>query len=217
MSRLRPRKEPRQARSRATVEAILEAAAQIVEVDGVNGTTTQRIADRAGVSIGTLYQYFPTMEAVLAALLGARVEGAFARLARLALEADSRPLGELVATVVEQLFATFLQRPRLTFELLEHRSRVLDPAARTRRHALAAEFIEEGLRRRSERLAPGDLGRAAWVLVKTAEALVVEAYREDPSRLTDPGFQRELVELACRYLGVEPPSESPPSARAPER
>lgn len=59
------RRNPKQARARATVDAILEAAFQILESDGLAHLTTSRIADRAGVSIGTLYQYFPDREAIL--------------------------------------------------------------------------------------------------------------------------------------------------------
>ncbi len=67
--RLEPRKLPKQARSGATVEAILEAAAQIFERHGYAAGTTNRIAERAGVSIGPLYQYFPNKDAILLALV----------------------------------------------------------------------------------------------------------------------------------------------------
>ncbi|SLN52345.1 transcriptional regulator BetI [Aquimixticola soesokkakensis] len=64
-----PRKTPRQARARATVAAIEEAAAHILTHGGVDALTTNLVAARAGVSIGSLYQYFPTKEAILAELL----------------------------------------------------------------------------------------------------------------------------------------------------
>ena len=67
--RLEPRKRPKQERSGATVEAILEAAAQIFERHGYAAGTTNRIAARAGVSIGSLYQYFPNKDAILVALV----------------------------------------------------------------------------------------------------------------------------------------------------
>ncbi|HEX3917772.1 MAG TPA: helix-turn-helix domain-containing protein [Caulobacteraceae bacterium] len=60
-------REPRQARSRATWEAIVEAAAQILERHGPEALTTNAVAERAGVSIGTLYQYFPDKQAILIA------------------------------------------------------------------------------------------------------------------------------------------------------
>jgi AcrR family transcriptional regulator len=67
--RARPRKQPRQARARHTVEAIIEASARILEEQGHGGFTTNAVAELAGVSIGTLYQYFPEKDALLGALI----------------------------------------------------------------------------------------------------------------------------------------------------
>jgi AcrR family transcriptional regulator len=66
--RLAPRKAARQERAHLTVEAILEAAAQVFESHGYARATTNRIAERAGISIGSLYQYFPNKDAILVAL-----------------------------------------------------------------------------------------------------------------------------------------------------
>src|SRR4051794_26717233 len=63
-----PRKRPRQARAQATVEAILEATVQILDREGLEAATTTRIAEVAGVSIGSLYQYFSHRDAILNAL-----------------------------------------------------------------------------------------------------------------------------------------------------
>jgi AcrR family transcriptional regulator len=68
-SRLSPRKKPTQSRSAKTVETILEGAARILEEHGFEGYTTNKIAARAGVSIGSLYQYFRTRDAVTIALI----------------------------------------------------------------------------------------------------------------------------------------------------
>lgn len=67
MKRLRPRKQPTQSRSRQTIEWLLEATARVFRAEGF-GATTNRIAAAAGVSIGTLYEYFPSKEALLFAL-----------------------------------------------------------------------------------------------------------------------------------------------------
>ena len=63
------RKTPRQARSTETVQAIIEGAARILERDGLGEFTTNAVAERAGVSIGSLYQYFPGKEALIGALI----------------------------------------------------------------------------------------------------------------------------------------------------
>jgi AcrR family transcriptional regulator len=67
--RTKPRKIPRQARSEDTVRIILEAAARILESHGLAGFTTNAVAERAGVSIGSLYQYFPGKDALTGALI----------------------------------------------------------------------------------------------------------------------------------------------------
>ena len=67
--RTRPRKQPRQARAQHTVHAIIEAAARILEEQGHGGFTTNAVAELAGASIGTLYQYFPDKDALLGALI----------------------------------------------------------------------------------------------------------------------------------------------------
>jgi AcrR family transcriptional regulator len=66
---LKPRKTPTQPRSEQTVAALLEAAAQVLERDGLDGFNTNAVAERAGVSIGSLYQYFPGKDALTLALM----------------------------------------------------------------------------------------------------------------------------------------------------
>ncbi|MFZ6709482.1 TetR/AcrR family transcriptional regulator [Undibacterium sp. TC9W] len=66
---LAPRKSPTQARSVATVEAILQAAAHILETEGLSACSTNAVARKAGVSIGSLYQYFPSKDAISRALI----------------------------------------------------------------------------------------------------------------------------------------------------
>lgn len=66
---IEPRKKPRQARATSTVEAILEASAHILEREGLGSLNTNHIAERAGVSVGSLYQYFPTKQAILTEII----------------------------------------------------------------------------------------------------------------------------------------------------
>lgn len=93
-----PRKLPRQSRSKATVEAILDACAETLEQRSYPRLTTNAVAQRAGVSVGTLYQYFPNREALAGALAVRTME-------RL-LEAMQRAVAECVAQGLEGLAAT---------------------------------------------------------------------------------------------------------------
>ncbi|VFU08466.1 TetR/AcrR family transcriptional regulator [Methylocella tundrae] len=74
LEQIKARKQPRQARAKATVDAIFEATIQVLLSDGLSRLTTTRVAERAGVSVGTMYQYFPQKQALLFALLARHIE-----------------------------------------------------------------------------------------------------------------------------------------------
>ena len=109
----KPRKRPLQTRSRETVAVILEATARILEAEGLEAANTNAIAARAGVSIGSVYQYFPDKSAIFAELihkaeadLGDNLEMLLARTAGLALE-------ERVVILVKAGVGQQMQRPQL--------------------------------------------------------------------------------------------------------
>ncbi|HEE6563133.1 TetR/AcrR family transcriptional regulator [Acinetobacter baumannii] len=108
-----PRKRPRQARSVATFEAILEAAARILESLGFAGFNTNAVAELAGVSIGSLYQYFPSKESLIVELI--RRERA--KLSNHIIEAiqqnDAADLKEKLKLVIHDAVQHQLSRPQL--------------------------------------------------------------------------------------------------------
>lgn len=102
---LQPRKSPVQARSTASVNAILEATIQVLLDIGKERLTTTRVAYRAGVSVGTLYQYFPNKSALLQAVLRNHLESVAEALEKVCREEKGRPLPQMVTRVVN----TFLE------------------------------------------------------------------------------------------------------------
>ncbi|WP_220446850.1 TetR/AcrR family transcriptional regulator [Nonomuraea deserti] len=145
---LTPRKQPRQQRSRETVAAILEAAAQLFQRHGYADTTTNKIAERAGVSIGSLYQYFPNKDALLVALAEhyliqstEQIAQVFARAAE-----DRPPLPDLLTDLVECVATLHTDRPGLHRLLFDQAPRTPDLVTRLRQaerriaHALAGEL-----------------------------------------------------------------------------
>src|SRR5689334_23085477 len=101
---LKPRKAPRQARSAATVEAIFEATIQVLLREGAARLTTTRVAERAGVSVGTMYQYFPHKAALLYAVLQRHLE----RVADAVEAAGARYAGQPLAAMSDGLVAAYL-------------------------------------------------------------------------------------------------------------
>lgn len=95
-----PRKSPSQERSRQTVQRILDAAARVFHEQGYTGATTNDIADEAGVSIGSLYQYFPNKDALLVALTRRHIELTTDSLATLLNSMPLRPQFEAVLRLV---------------------------------------------------------------------------------------------------------------------
>ncbi len=111
-SPLKPRKTPRQQRSTDTVNVILEAAARVLERHGLAGFTTNAVAERAGVSIGSLYQYFPSKEALTATLIHRETSTLIENAAAAFDEASGRAAlsGLIAAAVKHQLRRPVLAR-----------------------------------------------------------------------------------------------------------
>lgn len=111
---LNPRKTPRQARATATLDAMFEATIQVLVSDGPHRLTTTRVAQRAGVSVGTMYQYFPHKQALFYALnerylnvLAAKVEAA-------CLAQHAAAIGQMVEALVTTYWRAKTERPEVT-------------------------------------------------------------------------------------------------------
>jgi AcrR family transcriptional regulator len=107
---IRSRKTPVQSRSNATVDAILEATIQVLTTAGAERLTTTLIAARAGVSVGTLYQYFPNKQSVLHAVLEKHLTKVVEALERACAEARCQPVAVMAATIVEAFVMAKLER-----------------------------------------------------------------------------------------------------------
>ncbi|MBF6637423.1 TetR/AcrR family transcriptional regulator [Rouxiella silvae] len=102
---LNPRKQPQQVRSQMTVDAIFEATIQVLLSDGLQRLTTIRVAERAGVSVGTLYQYFPQKQALLFAVLQRHLEMMSETMELATQSAHNLPLSTMVNIVVSAFMA----------------------------------------------------------------------------------------------------------------
>lgn len=108
---LKARKLPVQDRSRATREALHAAAIQVLMRDGVRQCTTTRVAERAGVSVGSLYQYYPNRDALLAAVLSEHLTGIANAMSAALTAASGRPVAKVAAALVTSFLETKLRNP----------------------------------------------------------------------------------------------------------
>jgi AcrR family transcriptional regulator len=114
---LEPRKRPVQARSTASVAAILEATIQVLLRVGKERLTTTRVAERAGVSVGTLYQYFPNKSALLRAILRRHMDDVNGAVERVGQEQRGRPAEEMVAAVIEAFLAAKMRNAKMSMAM----------------------------------------------------------------------------------------------------
>ena len=169
----KPRNAPRQQRSRETYERVLDVAAKTFEELGYSGTTTNKVAEAAGISIGTLYHYFPDKDALLYSLAERHLTGArtsmmeaFERLG------DERPsLEDSLRTGIEASVRLHVEHPQLHRLLYDSA-----PRAEALLHRLRAAnaAIAEQVARHFERLdvARGNRRLIADMLVAGIEAQV---------------------------------------------
>lgn len=185
------RRSPSQSRAQATVDAIVEAAFQLLETGGPERLTTNHVAERAGVSVGTVYQYFSDKQDILAALAQRRAADVREAIAQTLI--DRPDLGS-VRPIVRALMTSFEGSPATRQALLGALFHRGDAVLEAHHQAFLAAIA--GKARLSIELTP----ESAFVLTHAAVGLLRAAAAEpglglDPERLED-----ELVRLMEAYI-----------------
>lgn len=203
-ARLGPRKRPQQARSRETMDAIVRAAARVFVTHGYARGTTNRIAEKAGVSVGSLYEYFPNKDAILVALVEDHLAEAEALMSALVAQGPAPDVRALVRRFVSAMVRLHARDPNLHRVIFEEA-----PLPKRLRRRLAE--VEEGAALALEALlrAPGaegaptdrDPALAARVLVKVVEALTHDFVLHPAGLGEEERYVEEVTELVARYLG----------------
>jgi AcrR family transcriptional regulator len=197
-----PRHAPQQLRSHAIVAAIVQAGRQLLAAEGPNSLTTNRIAERAGVSIGSLYRYFPNKEAVITAIYDAETGREVADIRAIpSWPIDDVPLVEALTAIVD--FQLERQRRLLAlgqdFYRAHHNAYSLGP--RVGRDELELHMLQL-LERHGERVRVRDPAQAAFMLARGVSAIVRRALEERPEKLSEPAFRQELIDLLTYYLAA---------------
>lgn len=201
---LTPRKQPRQERSRATVDAIVEAATRVFGERGYAGGSTNRIAQEAGVAIGSLYEYFPNKASILVAVaerhLDQMMRDVDAMLA--AAERGTPSLALLIGHFVEAMLAVHEQDPRINHVVFAEAPHPPELHACVLQAEERLAHRIEALLRQSDEVAVEDPDTAAHLVVQTAEALTHRYSSQGIHDLPRDRFVAEVVRLLLGYLGA---------------
>lgn len=140
---LKARKVPAQARSQETVTIILEASARILESDGLRDFNTNAIAAKAGVSVGSLYQYFPNKDAIVLALIGGYEEGLHKAVLEAVQAGRGKELKRRLRLLVRALVTVHYRRPRLNRLLEAEEERLGSGADDATFHAMVLQLLQD--------------------------------------------------------------------------
>jgi AcrR family transcriptional regulator len=203
MARIRtaPRKAPTQQRSRATVDAIVDATASVLVRDGYDALSTNKVAHEAGVSVGSLYQYFPGKEALVAAVMERHASRMQDDIAERMRSAPAAATAEDVATeLIRAMLAAQQAEPRLHRVLVEQVPRI---GALRRLHELFGNYerlVEAWLVENAERIEVTDARMAAFVLVAAVEGLVNRATLDRPELVASGRLEEQILRLVLAYV-----------------
>jgi len=194
-----PRKNASQARSRATVDALVEATARILVREGFEKTSTNRIAEIAGVSVGSLYQYFPSKEALVAAVIDRHNEEIMGIVRTALVEVADTPIDKAVRKLVTVAVDAHRINPKLHRVLAEQIPRtgqLAEVEAFNREvHALVRAYLES----RRKEMRKVDLDVATFICVSAIESVAHNTVLNHAEMLTEKTV-RMLVDETTRMV-----------------
>jgi len=196
--RIRQRKQPLQDRSRATTEAVLEATLQVLVREGYRRLTTTRVAERAGVSVGTLYQYFPDKRSLVMALKQRYFKLMLGAIAKARQENVDAPPQTMIRAALAALIAVKRENVALSIALRE-------PLAEPESNAILDELSGRFIELVCAMLAPAyghrrDLPQRAAFLVAMVDGVLGHAVAAAPEWLHETWFLDDLNRVATDYL-----------------
>ena len=192
------RKKPEQARSAATVEAIFEATARILQNEGIDALNTNAIARLAGISIGTLYQYFADKKSILIALARRELDFTQRTTIDAMRSAEDRPLDDAIRAAVRMLVKGFGGRQRARKLLIEAlvANGLAGELARPVDEAMQAIVADQTRTRSGGAMSPV----AVYVMTRAMIGAIRAAVMEESPYLNSREFEDEMVRLIGGYV-----------------
>lgn len=201
---VKPRKFPRQARAAVTVDAIVEASAQLLLEQGYDRFTTARAAARAGVSVGSLYQYFPNKAALAAAVVDRACEAFVVALDQALAGRPRITLAECVRAIVDVILVSHQLTPDLHRIVIDLAPRIGVAEKTDRMSRKTAAAIEAVLRMHVDEIAPEiDLATAATIIETLLVALSHRAAYAGSVPDRNELIAGETTVMITRYLSAD--------------
>jgi AcrR family transcriptional regulator len=196
----KPRKPPSQSRSQATVEAILAATARVLVARGYAGANTNAIADIAGVSVGSVYQYFPNKDALIAALHERHVRQLLAQIKSCLTDSAHENLVGKIDALIKAMIAAHRLEPDL-HRVLEGDFANYDPKLDHNPADLdLSSYVEAMLAQHSAEIRPKNLKVATYTVLTMVEALVHGVVLYPPTGLASQDIEAAAIEAVQGYL-----------------
>jgi len=202
LRRFEPRKTPVQRRAAVTVDAISEATIQVLLKQGINQLTTTRVAERAGVSVGTLYQYYPNKQSLLFAVLAEHLNTVASAVENACLRARGKPLSEMMKTVVEAFVDSKMTRVDVSLALYQSAADVGGPALARRVGQRSQKALEAMLHTAPDVASPPDAFAVEMMFAAMAGATrhVLES-GASPAMIRN--LRKHLVVLCQSYMKAQ--------------
>ena len=197
---LKPRKIPTQERSQRTWEIILEAGAQVLSKHGYEKTTTNLIADRAGVSVGTIYEYFPNKDVLLSELQSHWNDTCWAYVTQLPGQDPNLSLEQSIRMMFEKWVGIFRLNPTLYAALLQDLPTRGNKWKADARLNERIEFVAAELAHHADRFRNQNITLSCEILIRGVQAYLDHLVVVDPTRLESDELLDELTEQFCGFL-----------------
>ena len=194
-----PRKTPIQARSTVTVEAISEAAIQVLLSHGAERFTTSRVAGRAGVSVGTLYQYYPNKQSLLFAVMEHHLNNVAARIVAACETACHKPLAEMIREMVEAFVDAKMERADISVALYRVSAEVGGPMLVKRLNQRSRKAIDAMIQTAPDTKSAPDKFAIDIMLAAMAGAMR-SLLESEPSPGTVRKLREQIVLLCQSYM-----------------
>lgn len=194
------RKLPSQERAQMTVDSIMDATKKILEKEGYAHLTTNHIADVAGVSIGTLYQYFSNKETIIYALIESVVSKAADELRDKLMELMTEPIQVMIPTMTRLLLSIYKENEFVLFRIRYQVPRLKDTYAKLTTENFTFVTNLAYLKQHQIELTVKDLSTALFIVENTMTSNCIRYLEKQPSDISEDEFIDELSSMVLKYL-----------------